>query len=623
MQISKGLGSLILVAVGLISGARAAAAGEAPAQSDQLVVVTATRMPVRAADTLVPVIVIERDAIERSLAVDVAELLRLHAGLDIGRSGGPGQAASLFIRGTNSDQAIVLVDGVRINPGTIGNAPLQDIAPELVDHVEIVKGPRSTLYGTDAIGGVINVITRSPDADRLQAVLGYGRYGTRQGFASGALAGDAGGVSAAVSWLESSGFPTVDNDGLDRGYRNVSVALAGRARFGEVAAGLRYWRAVGNVQYSDPYSFVGASTVHVPLDQDFVDSAFAIDGGGAVGEHWRTHLTLAHVVGDIRQNQADIYATQLANDFAVTHRDTLDWQNDLQLGPNALTVGAIVTREHASTFSYGSGFDVDTRANTWYAEDQLSRGPHRIAAAVGYTHHAVFGGHATWNAEYGYAPRPGMLLTAGAGTAFRAPNTTDLYGGGGNPALHPENARNLELGLRQRIGAHQSIALAAFDDRIDELVVFVPSSIPPAFGQLQNVDRARIRGLEARWEWRGERWRTEAEASRQDPRDLNTDATLLRRASKSATFAVTRLLDRGEVGLDLLAVGRRRDVDFNGGAVQDGGYLLANISTRVRLPHGLSLQARLDNAFDKRYELASGYNTARRGLYFAARYDLR
>ena len=151
--------------------------------------VTATRASRRPIEeVLAPVIVIDRDAIERSAAGDVAELLRFHAGLDLGRNGGPGQTTAVFIRGADSNHTLVLVDGVRINPGTIGLAALQNIPPAMIERIEVVKGPRSALYGTDAIGGVINVITRRGARDGWSAEVGYGDYDTRQASLNGGLA---------------------------------------------------------------------------------------------------------------------------------------------------------------------------------------------------------------------------------------------------------------------------------------------------------------------------------------------------------------------------------------------------------------------------------------------------
>ncbi|HXQ64743.1 MAG TPA: TonB-dependent receptor [Steroidobacteraceae bacterium] len=592
-----------------------AAADETASGADSIehpVVVTASREPEDATVALMPVIVIDRDAIEQSLAPDIADLLRFHAGIDIARAGGPGQQTSLFIRGANSNQTVVLVDGVRINPGTLGTPAIQNIAPELVDHIEVVKGPMSTLYGTDAIGGVINVITRRPDGDQLEALVGDGRYNTRQAFASGQYGGPAGSVSLAANYLDSTGFPTLVGSSQDRGFRDDSVNFAGRTSLGGVDLGVRAWHASGTTQYS--------GDILTPLDQNFETSSYAVDASGPLTGNWRTRVTLSQATDDIRQVQLDTYASPPADDFAITHRNSVDWQNDVSAGAQQITFGGLLWQEHAQTLSFGTAFDVDTYSDTWYVQDRATFGPQRLQAAVGYTHHSVFGDHLTWNAEYGFAPQAGTLLTAGWGTAFRAPDTTDLYGYGGNPALRPESSRNLELGLRQAIGSHQLLTLAAFDNRIDELIEFVDLPTPPTFGQEQNVDRARIRGVEASWEWYSEAWRARLEASRQNPEDLADGTQLLRRARQSATLAIARTLDRSEYSADLLAVGERMDINYPA-AVHLGGYALVNLAARFALSPELSLQARLENALDKQYSLVYGYNTMRRSLMVSVRYQ--
>src|ERR1700729_3711053 len=181
-------------------------------------IVTATRVPEAADQALEPVIVIDRAALEDCLAIDVGDVLRFHAGIDVGRTGGPGQPLSVFIRGANSDQSIVMIDGVRINSGTQSLAPLMNLSPKLFDRIEIVKGPRSAIYGTDAIGGVINLITRSDEPSGADVMLDYGRYGTGEFAVDGNYRVDRTSVQAALTGQQSAGFPTYVGDTIDSGY---------------------------------------------------------------------------------------------------------------------------------------------------------------------------------------------------------------------------------------------------------------------------------------------------------------------------------------------------------------------------------------------------------------------
>jgi vitamin B12 transporter len=579
---------------------------------DRTIVVTATREPQPAAEVLAPVVIIDRATIERSLAPDVADLLRFHAGLDVARNGGPGQATSLFIRGTESNHAVVMIDGVRINPGTIGGAALQNVAPELVERIEVVKGPRSTLYGTDAIGGVVNVVTRRGVENGMQALVGYGRYGTRQAQLGGTYGGSLGELSLGASALDSDGFPARRGDDTDRGYRNRSFALGARTDAGPVELAARWWRASGTSEYSDFFL--------TPVDQDFENSSAAVEASGRVTESWRTRVTLSRVVDDVQQNQESFAGSGF--DYARTRRHAIDWQNGVAIGAHALTVGALLTRENTESLSFGDRFDVDTDADTFYAQDQVEVGRHRVLLAAGYTDHETFGGHGTWNAEYGFRVGANTRLTAAAGTAFRAPDATDRFGFGGNPDLDPERSRNYELGLRHRVGGRHVLALSAFENRIDDLIQFVTLSFDPFVGRNLNVERARIRGLEASWEYAGDDWHARAEAIRQDPEDRSDGSRLLRRASESYTLALAKRVGPAEVGADLLLAGDREDFGFPE-RVRLGGYFLANLSASVVLGERWTLQARLENALDRDYVLADGYNTMRRALMVATRYDFR
>jgi vitamin B12 transporter len=622
--------AVLSLSLTLASGAvRAAAPAGDPTDPMNEIVVTATRVAQPARQLLEPVILIGRDALADSLATDLGEVLRYYAGLDLGRSGGPGQPLSLFIRGANSDQSIVMIDGVRINPGTFGGAPLQDLAPELFERVEIVKGPRSAIYGTDAIGGVVNLITRRAGASGADAMVGYGRYGSGEFACNGQYAGGDGSVQAALTGQRSNGFPTFAADSVDRGFKNLSGTVSAAATIEAVELGAFYYRSTGTSEYAEPVynSDFTAFASFTPASERFSNSAYAVHAGGQVSERWHARVSLSRIVDDLRQDQLDPYSPNLERDHDHTSRDTLELQDDLRLasGPvtQLVTFGALISSERTNSLSFGTGYAVGTHTDTYYLQDQLESGRHRLLVAGGYYRHPAFGDHATWGAEYGYALTRDTLLTAAAGTAFRAPSATERFGYGGTPGLLPESSRNLELGIKSRLGASQQLALAAFQDTIDDLIVFVPDPSNAVYGgENRNINRARIRGFEASWELREDPWSLRTALTRQDPRDLTAGSALLRRSRLSVTLSGSRRMNRGEFGLELLQSGPRQDIDaVSGAAVRDGGYLLAAVRFELSLAPDWSVTARVDNALDRRYQLANGYNTAGRAVAVATRYN--
>jgi len=594
-------------------------------------IVTATRVAEPADLAMEPVIVIDRAALEDSLAIDIGDVLRFHAGIDIDRVGGPGQPLSVFIRGANSDQSIVMIDGVRINSGTQALAPLMNISPELFDSIEIVKGPRSAIYGTDAIGGVINLITRTNAPSGADVMLDYGRYGTGEFAVDGNYTIDRTSVQAALTGQQSAGFPTYVGDTIDAGYKNLSGTAAITTHFEGFELGARYYQASGATQYANANynADFTAFQSFTPLNEDFSNSLWALHASGDLTDIWHMRLSLSRVVDDLRQQQADPYASANASDFDYTSRDTIDWQNDVKIASGALnqtlTFGAIVYDENTNSLSYGTGYTISTHAQTYYLQDQFELGSNRLLLATGLAHYPEFGDHQTWNAEYGYALTPGTLVTLSAGTAFRAPSATDRFGFGGNPDLLPESSRNFEVGIKSRIDEHQEVTLAAFQDTIDDLIVFVNDPTNLLYGgQNENVDRARIRGIEASWQLKADAWSVRAEASLQDPRDLVDDSQLLRRTKRSFTLSGARTIGRVELGVDLLLAGPRADIDaVSGDALQDGGYLLAGVYGKFNLTPAWSVSARLDNALNRHYELANGYDTAGRSASISTRYSFR
>lgn len=567
--------------------------------ASETIIVTATRTEIPLSDAIVPVTVITREDIELSLATDLAELLRFQAGIDLGRSGGPGQATSIFMRGTESNHTLVLIDGIRINPGTLGGAAIQHISPEIIERIEIVKGARSALFGTDAIGGVINIITRRARDAYVETSVGVGSFNTSSAYVSAGNRSDSGEFGITLNWQDTDGYaPRVDSE-LKRGYDNLSVNLYASRRLGNNEFSVRHWQAEGNVEYLDFFLS--------PVDQDFKNSTTAIELTSDFSDRATSKLVVSFMRDDIAQNQAD--------DFVESDRISLDWQYSHELENHTLTGGLFAVDENASTLSFGSGFNEDTTVRAVFLQDQWSHDRHKTFVAVRLTDHETFGKHTTWNAEYALEISDAWTFNTGIGHAFRAPDATDRFGFCGNPSLRPELADEVQLGFRFEPGTGHSVDIEFYSTDIDDLigVEFDPQTFECTAG---NIARAEIRGTQLGYEFRGERFVFRAEFVRQSADDVITGARLLRRAEETATLSYTQDVGAHRFGLSLVASGDREDF----GGVSLPGYVLANLSGQIRLSDAWILHSRIENLFDTQYQTAASYRMQERAGYIELKY---
>jgi vitamin B12 transporter len=598
-----------------------AAAAHAGTATLDPIVTTASRTATPVDETVASVTVIDSEEIAQAQANDMGELLRGVTGIDISRYGGPGQPTSVFLRGSESDHTLVLIDGVAINPGTLGNAALQSIDPRLVERIEIVRGPLSSLYGSAAIGGVINIITRGEalPGEHNHVAVQAGSYdslslnaGTRM--AEGALS-----LALDLSHQQSEGFPTVASSDIDRGADSNSISAHLGYRMDGHTLRLQAYAVEGTTEYA---SFGGT-----PIDQDVATRLLRAGLDSELGDAWTSRLNLSRMQDLIDQNQAN-YLAQF--DYAHTTRDTLDWQNDLRLSArHLLTAGVTLEQEHTDALSYDSGFDVTLNNQAFYVQEQYGDGPHTATAALRWTRHDSFGDHLTWNLGYGHRLSEATRLRASAGTAFRAPSGTDLYGYGGNPALEPEQSRGVEIGINHRLDAHSSIDLAAYHSRLHNLIVtnFYDLDGIDQWGDgwllddplNENVGRASISGLEIGYRYSRRPWLLRASAEFKRPWDESNDVVLSRRARVAAKASLLYSRTRWDAGLELQYEGKRDDSLWN--SLELDAYTLANATARWYLDRNTTVEGRIENLFDADYELAGGYNTPGRSIYLGLRVE--
>lgn len=592
------------------------------------VIVTATRTLQPQSETTAATLVIDRGEIEAAQAGDIAELLRFKAGFDIGRSGGPGQITSVFVRGGESNHTLVLIDGVRVNPATSGGAALQNLSPDMIERIEIVKGPRSTLYGSDALSAVINIITRNPEGRQLEGSLRGGSYGTVDGSARYAEKIGAYGFSVQTEQQRSDGFPACAGAKPDSGYRNNSVNLKGTADLGVVRLEARAWNAQGK---TETFDFCDPVFGFNPTAQDFRNQSLALAASTRLLSNWDSTLTLSRGEDRIRQYPLDSFATPSARDFIRTVRPAVDWQNTLAFGSHyGLVFGGNAAQERVDALNFGSTIDQQIDLYNAFLQGQYNDAHNHVLLAGSLLHHEAFGSRFTWNAEYGYdlyqRERYKTTFIAATGTGFRAPDATDRYGFGGNPDLRPEQARNYEVGLRQHWGEHQVWDLRAFRSSLTDLIsVQFDPALPandPNFGfRAVNVDRARNEGIELSYRYEDALWSANLSGIVQQPKDRNADTQLLRRARRTFTAQLTRRIGRFYVNADVLGTSDRPDVDAATGApAKDSGYTLLNLGGGWQITRQWSLATRIENLLDRDYQTANGYRQAGLSAYGTLRY---
>ncbi len=559
--------------------------------SGDTVVVTATRTAQTADESMASVQVIRRDEIERAQANDVADLLRFLAGVDIGRNGGPGQLTSVFIRGAESNQTLLLIDGVKVNDATVGSAAWQNIDPSLIERIEVVRGPRSSLYGSEAIGGVIQIFTRKPSKGISEGGgFGIGTNNTVRGDARLAATQGRFRGSAALSFQGTDGYQTRISATGDRGYNNTTLNVDFGVDLGAVDVAFNTWATQGKSEYYD--FFLN------PVDQDFSNRVSAVTLSGAPTEHWDSRLKLSFVEDRIDQNQS--------GDLANTERWAADWQNDIQVGEaQLLTVGAYAANENVYSSSFGTVVNEDKNIAAVFGQDQITFGDVSLLLAARYTDDETFGDETTWNTTLGYRFTDDTSVYASAGTGFKAPSFFDLFGFGGNTGLDPEKSTNYEIGIKHRINAGNHVSVTAFQNEIDDLISFDFVSFTS-----ENIAETRTRGLEIDYRYSFGQWSGYVSGTYQDPEDRISGDQLLRRAKMSLAVVVDYRTGPYQFGGRFLAADKRED--FAGTL---GSYGVFDLNAGKKINKNLTVRGRLENAFDKDYQTAGGFKTQGRAVY--------
>ncbi|PJX13953.1 TonB-dependent receptor [Halomonas sp. 141] len=556
---------------------------QASASHDTLnpVVVTAALAPRTANESLSSVTVLDEATLRRQDPVSITDLLRGQPGVDVTSNGSFGKSGGVFLRGTGSAQNVLLIDGIRLRSATSGSAAWQYLEPRMFDRAEIVRGPRGSLYGADAMGGVIQLFTPEGREEGPQPRIsaGGGSFNTQR--LSAGISGREGGTrySFAGSHFTTDGQP-VRRDGDDKGYDNTSALARVSHTFDNGAeAGVLALRARGHNEYDGG-------------ENDFVQQVAGVYGELPLTDSWRSRLTLSE-----SRDESDNFDGFSESAFNTRIR-AARWENTFTAGAHELVAGAEYSEDRVDSTT---AYDETSRSNAAvFTQTLLDFSPLLVQASLRFDDNQAYGEEVTGSLGLGYQLDDQHTLRASYGTAFNAPTYNQLYFPGfGNPDLEAETSHTVEAGLRGQY-AQWFWDAALYQTDIDNLIA--------GQGLQFNVPESRIRGAELSAGLELDAWTLAAALTYTDPENRLTGMRLQNRASQSLRLDIDRELGEWSVGGSWLAQNHR----YRDAANQDrlSGYGLVNLRAGWQFAPLWSARVTLENVLDQEYTTTRSFDGA-------------
>lgn len=577
------------------------------------VVVTATRQAQRASELLSDVTVIDSEEIHNAGPTTINELLARQPGIEINQKGGAGTDSSIFIRGSNTTHALVLVDGVRLGSTTLGYPAWGFIPLEQVDHIEIIRGSCSSLYGSDAIGGVVQIFTKRGDGPfQAFAEAGYGSWNTTAlatGFSGASqgwrysfqLADKRGDSYSAITNPKNSSY-NPDKDGFQT--TSTSGSLSYSPHKGH-EFGISYL-------YSDGWNRYDSSPKTNDYKQKETLYGISAYSRNQLTQVWTSTLKIGQSADDGRQ-----FSNGSATSNIRSEQTQYQWQNDITLPiGSALLAAERVEQEVSGNIDYV----LKKRSiNSYMAGWTGHLANHRWQLNVRQDENSQFGSRTTGTVAYGYQFTNNWRANLSYGSAFKAPSFNDMYWpGAGNPDLKPETSENREASIHYETTT-QHISLTYYHNDVHNLIEWAPA--PSGWWIPSNVAQATLSGWTLAYSGRLDGYQLSASVDLQDPEDTARQKVLRYRARQVAKFAVSRDFGSFNIGTEVLASGKRyNDVD---NTQELASYTTLNLYANYHIANDWSVFARANNVFDAHYVLVQDYSTPGANVFVGVRYNLK
>ena len=605
------------------------------------VFVTATRTPISKNNVIADVTTISSEDIERAGSSSLPELLQRQPGIEISNLGGPGKVSTIGIRGTSSTHSIVLVDGIRLSAATTGFSAIEHIPLSQIEKIEIVRGPASSLYGQDAIGGVIQIFTKKGvDGFKPYVDIGYGSYNTSN-FKSGVRAGN-NQTTYAINFaaMNTDGFSAfvpnpanaANSKNLDKdGYKNYSLSSSLSHKINQdYEIDLQYFLSKGKNQFDNRFANFSPS-FHGNYRNEIKLETYAMNIKGQINKAWQSSIKLSQSTDkylDLQKlNNFTFEDDANLKDLYKTTQDQLSWQNNVALPRGSITLLYDFLKQRIKTTDV---YEKTQRTNHGVMVGySLIEDKHNFQSNFRKDFNSVYEDAVTGNIGYAYSIDPNWTIASSYGTAFVSPSFNFLYSLAdsfalGNPNLKPEKSKNIEGSIRYKDDSG-SMSLTMFQNKIDDFIIYTAPAEAGSRTSTQNLNKAEIQGLTISGDQFFGHFQIKGSATGQSAKNEDTDKYLPRRASLIGNINLNYYIGNWNIGVEETFSGKRFDDKEN--IVNLSGYALTNIVTDYKINDKLKLNLRLNNVLDKDYSLAaegrSGfkYQTPGRSLFANLRYD--
>ncbi len=600
------------------------------------VVITATRTPQSKEAVVADITVIESEEIERAGVSSLTNLLSRQPGVQITTNGGAGMASSVFLRGTESSQVVVLIDGLRINSATLGSTSFENIPLAQIERIEILRGPASSLYGADAVGGVIQIFTKKATDGKtlIHAAIGLGSYDTSTAEAGihGSNKNTQYGIN--VSSYSTNGFSSINTrnnatdvkDSDNDGYNNLSISghMNHTITDGH-AIGLQFFQSKG---HNNSDGFGGTRDFDNVSNQTL--QSFGVTSKNQIAKNW--HSTIRFGEGQDKSNST---SSGNRSTFKTTQTQ-LTWQHDFTLPLGNLTFAFDKLRQRVRS---SNNYAKTKRNNDSFLLNYiLNKGNHSLNASLREDHNSQYGNYTTGGLGYAYRFTPAWKASASYGSAFRSPTFNQLYFPSfGNPNLKPEQSDNVEAAIAYQ-GARFDVRATYFLNKVRDLL----ANVGPAAGTCTfagfcptNVGKAEIEGVTFDGKWDiTDNVLLSGNYTFQSPRAKQIagpriNELLVRRGNRYGTINLLHSAGDFEWGAEVTGASARYNDIAN--TKKMAGYMLLNLTASYQLTPEWKIESRANNLLDKDYILAftgnsdtaNPYNTAGSNFFVGLRYDMK